>query len=104
MLSLEYFRGLKITEIIFNGMLKSEELHQRRRNIVANGVGVFNSATVSHAKGATITDVDVKEWVDFAGGIGVVNAGHCPEPVVQAIKDQSEKFINTSFNVVTYEP
>jgi len=85
-------------------MLKSEELQKRRKNIVANGVGVFNSATVAHAKDATITDVDGKEWIDFAGGIGVVNAGHCPEPVVKAIQEQAEKFIHTSFNVVTYEP
>ncbi|MGB0403950.1 MAG: 4-aminobutyrate--2-oxoglutarate transaminase [Salibacteraceae bacterium] len=85
-------------------MSKSQELLERRKNIVANGVGVFNTATVASAKDATITDVDGKEWIDFAGGIGVVNAGHCPEPVVQAIKDQAEKFIHTSFNVVTYEP
>ncbi|MBD79956.1 MAG: 4-aminobutyrate--2-oxoglutarate transaminase [Crocinitomicaceae bacterium] len=85
-------------------MKKSDELLERRRNIVANGVGVFNTATVASAKDATIIDVDGKEWIDFAGGIGVVNSGHCPEPVVQAIKDQADKFIHTSFNVVTYEP
>ncbi len=85
-------------------MKKSEELLERRKKIVANGVGVFNTATVASAKGATITDVDGNEWIDFAGGIGVVNAGHCPEPVVKAIQAQAEKFIHTSFNVVTYEP
>ena len=83
---------------------KSAELLNRRKAVVANGVGVFNTATVSHAKGSTITDVDGKEWIDFAGGIGVVNAGHCPEPVVKAIQEQAEKYIHTSFNVVTYEP
>lgn len=85
-------------------MKKSEELLERRKNIVANGVGVFNTATVASAKDATIIDVDGNEWIDFAGGIGVVNAGHCPEPVVKAIQEQAEKFIHTSFNVVTYEP
>ena len=83
---------------------KSEELLKRRRNVVANGVGVFNTATVQHAKGALIVDEDGRELIDFAGGIGVVNAGHCPQPVVDAIRDQSEKYIHTSFNVVTYEP
>lgn len=83
---------------------KSLELFERRKAVVANGVGVFNTATVSNAKGATITDADGKELIDFAGGIGVVNAGHCPETVVQAIQDQAEKYIHTSFNVVTYEP
>lgn len=83
---------------------KSEELLKRRKNIVANGVGIFNTATVQHAKGAIITDVDGRELIDFAGGIGVVNAGHCPEPVVEAIREQAGKYLHTSFNVVTYEP
>jgi 4-aminobutyrate aminotransferase/(S)-3-amino-2-methylpropionate transaminase len=83
---------------------KSQILFERRKNAVANGVGFFNTATVQSAKGALIIDVDGNELIDFAGGIGVVNAGHCPEPVVQAIKDQADKYIHTSFNVVTYEP
>ncbi len=84
--------------------LKSEQLFERRKNTVANGVGVFNTATVKSAKGAIIIDQNDNELIDFAGGIGVVNAGHCPEPVVEAIKKQAEKYIHTSFNVVTYEP
>ncbi len=85
-------------------LTKSQALLDRRKNIVANGVGVFNTATVKHAKGAIITDVDGRELIDFAGGIGVVNAGHCPEPVVEAIREQAGKYLHTSFNVVTYEP
>jgi len=83
---------------------KSEQLMERRKNVVANGVGVFNTITVREAKGAIIIDADGRELIDFAGGIGVVNAGHCPEPVVEAIKEQAMKFLHTSFNVVTYEP
>lgn len=83
---------------------QSQELLERRKNIVANGVGVFNTATVKEAKGAIITDVDGRALIDFAGGIGVVNAGHCPEPVVDAIRKQAGKYLHTSFNVVTYEP
>lgn len=82
----------------------SKELLERRKKIVANGVGVFNTATASHAKGAIITDVDGNELIDFAGGIGVVNAGHCPPPVVEAIREQAGKYLHTSFNVVSYEP
>jgi len=82
----------------------SEKLLDRRKAVVANGVGVFNTATVKSAKGAIIIDSDGKEWIDFAGGIGVVNAGHCPESVVKAIQNQAAKYIHTSFNVVTYEP
>ncbi|MEX1190074.1 MAG: aspartate aminotransferase family protein [Bacteroidia bacterium] len=85
-------------------LTKSQTLLERRKKIVANGVGVFNTATVSSAKGAIITDLDGNELIDFAGGIGVTNAGHCPEPVVDAIREQAGKYLHTSFNVVTYEP
>lgn len=85
-------------------LAKSQQLLDRRSKIVANGVGVFNTATVREAKGAIITDLDGNELIDFAGGIGVVNAGHCPEPVVEAIREQAGKYLHTSFNVVTYEP
>lgn len=71
---------------------------------MADGVGVFNTATVKRAEGALIFDEDGKELIDFAGGIGVVNAGHCPPPVVAAIREQAAKYLHTSFNVVTYEP
>ena len=40
----------------------------------ANGVGMFNHATAVSASGATIIDADGRELIDFAGGIGVVNA------------------------------
>lgn len=86
------------------GKSKSQEILDRRKNVVANGVGVFNTATAVKAKGAIITDADGKELIDFAGGIGVVNAGHCPEPVVRAIQEQAAKYLHTSFNVVSYEP
>ena len=85
-------------------LIKSQELLQRRKNIVARGVGVFNTTTAREAYGAIVTDEDGRELIDFAGGIGVVNAGHCPEPVVAAIREQAGKYLHTSFNVVTYEP
>lgn len=85
-------------------LTESQDLFERRKKIVANGVGVFNTATVKDAKGAIIIDADGQELIDFAGGIGVVNAGHCPEPVVAAIREQAGKYLHTSFNVVTYEP
>jgi len=85
-------------------LTKSQELIARRKNAVPNGVGMFNHATAAHASGAKITDVDGRELIDFAGGIGVVNAGHCPPPVVKAIQEQAAKFLHVSFNVASYEP
>ena len=83
---------------------KTTELIARRKAVVANGVGVFVPSTVVGAHGATLIDADGNELIDFGGGIGVLNAGHCPPPVVDAIKKQAEKFIHTCFHVSTYEP
>jgi 4-aminobutyrate aminotransferase/(S)-3-amino-2-methylpropionate transaminase len=83
---------------------RSQELIARRKAAVPNGVGMFNYATATKASGATIIDEDGRELIDFAGGIGVVNAGHCPPPVVKAIQEQAAKFLHVSFNVASYEP
>ena len=85
-------------------MSKVEELIARRKAVVPQGVGIFNPATAISAKGATIIDADGNALIDFAGGIGVLNAGHCPEPVVRAIQEQAEMLIHACFHVATYEP
>ena len=85
-------------------MTRSQELIARRKAAIPRGVGMFNYATAAEAEGAIITDVDGRKFIDFAGGIGVVNAGHCPPPVVKAIQEQATKFLHVSFNVASYEP
>ncbi len=50
-----------------------------------------------------ITDVEGREYIDFAGGIGVLNVGHSHPKVVAAIKEQAEKFTHTCFHIVMYE-
>lgn len=82
----------------------TEKLLERRKQVVANGVGVFVASTAVSAEGAVITDEDGNELIDFGGGIGVLNAGHCPPSVVKAIQEQAAKFIHGSFHVSTYEP
>ena len=57
-----------------------------------------------HGHGARLTDVDGKEYIDFAGGIGVLNLGHTPDAVVDAIKQQAEKMLHSCFPVAAYEP
>jgi 4-aminobutyrate aminotransferase / (S)-3-amino-2-methylpropionate transaminase / 5-aminovalerate transaminase len=82
---------------------KTDELIKRRKNIVANGVSVFVKTSAVEGHDATLIDVDGNELIDFAGGIGVLNAGHCPPPVVKAIQEQAAKLIHSCFNVSTYE-
>ena len=83
---------------------KSQELMKLRQEYVARGPGNVTPIFIEKAKGAVITDVDGNEYVDFAGGIGVVNVGHCPDEVVSAIKEQAEKFIHPCFHINMYEP
>lgn len=68
--------------------------------------GPFNTHPIFaiKANGAIITDVEGKEYIDFAGGIGVANVGHCDEEVLKAVQDQIQKYIHTCFHVVMYEP
>jgi 4-aminobutyrate aminotransferase/(S)-3-amino-2-methylpropionate transaminase len=82
---------------------KSKKILDRRKQFVPNAIGIFNPSTAVSAKGAIITDADGREMIDFAGGIGVVNAGHCPPPVVKAIADQAAQLIHCSFNVASYD-
>jgi 4-aminobutyrate aminotransferase/(S)-3-amino-2-methylpropionate transaminase len=65
---------------------KSKSLYERRKKLVPDALGIFNPSTAVRAKGARIWDADGRELIDFAGGIGVMNAGHCPAPVVKAVQ------------------
>ncbi|MGR6317367.1 4-aminobutyrate--2-oxoglutarate transaminase [Micromonospora soli] len=84
-------------------MASSEELHKRRGAAVARGVGSTITSYVDHAGGGTITDVDGREWIDFAAGIAVANVGNSAPRVVQAVQAQVERFTHTCFMVAPYE-
>jgi len=79
-------------------------LMAERRKHVPQGPFNVHPIFAEKAKGAVITDVEGREYVDFAGGIGVVNAGHCDEQVLENIREQIQKYIHTCFHVVMYEP
>ncbi len=83
---------------------KSRQLYTEMEQSVPRGVGHLTPVAVSHAKGATVTDVDGNTYLDFAGGIGTLNVGHCPDEVVKAIKDQADNYLHTCFHVLIYEP
>jgi 4-aminobutyrate aminotransferase / (S)-3-amino-2-methylpropionate transaminase / 5-aminovalerate transaminase len=84
-------------------MNKTQQLFERRKQFIPNALGVFSPASVASASGALLIDADGREMIDFAGGIGVLNAGHCPAPVVQAIQEQAAKLIHSCFNVAIYD-
>jgi 4-aminobutyrate aminotransferase / (S)-3-amino-2-methylpropionate transaminase / 5-aminovalerate transaminase len=81
----------------------SEELHKRRTAAVARGVGSVVPSYVESAGGGTLRDVDGREWIDFASGIAVTNVGNSAPRVVEAVREQVERFTHTCFMVAPYE-
>ena len=84
-------------------MKKNELLLAERNKHIPQGPFNTHPIFAAKAKGALITDVEGKEYIDFAGGIGVNNVGHCDEEVLKAVHDQIDKYIHTCFHVVMYE-
>ena len=83
---------------------RSRELMARREAAVARGVGYSVPLFVASAAGALVTDVDGNALIDFAGGIGTLNAGHCHPAVVAAAREQLGRLMHTCFTVAHYEP
>ncbi|WP_437832701.1 4-aminobutyrate--2-oxoglutarate transaminase (plasmid) [Niallia taxi] len=82
---------------------QTAQLQEKRAKYVPKGVSNGNFNFVKAAKGATVTDIDNREWIDFAGAIGTLNVGHSHPKVTAAVKDQVEKFLHPGFNVMMYE-
>ena len=78
---------------------KNENLHEQRNRFISDGVASVTPMYVESAKGAIIKDVEGREFIDFAGGIAVMNIGHSHPKVVAAIKDQAEKFIPALWSI-----
>lgn len=81
----------------------SQSLLEKKQKYVAQGISNGTPLFIDRAEGALMTDVDGNTFIDFYGGIGVINAGHCPKPVVKAIQDQAEKLLHTCFMVTMYD-
>ena len=84
--------------------ITNEQLNQRRSKVISEGVASVTTNFIESAEGAILRDVEGREYIDFAGGIGVMNIGHSHPKVVAAIKTQAEKFTHTCFMVNPYEP
>ena len=85
------------------GQLSNEQLLKLRSDYISGGVGTVTTQFVESAQGAILRDVEGKEYIDFAGGIAVMNVGHSHPKVVAAIKEQAERLTHTCFMVNPYE-
>ncbi|MGE5484125.1 MAG: 4-aminobutyrate--2-oxoglutarate transaminase [Ignavibacteriales bacterium] len=75
---------------------------ERKEKAVCRAYSLNVPIMIQKAQGAILTDVDGNEFIDLAGGIGCLNVGHCQPEVVNAVKEQVERFFHTDFTVVPY--
>ena len=78
-------------------------LQQRKEAATPRGVGVMCGFYIDRAKNAELWDIEGRRYIDFAGGIGVLNTGHLNDKVAAAVAAQAEKFSHTCYQVVPYE-
>ena len=82
---------------------RTRQILDRETRALARPLRVHEAVFAAEAHGATVTDVDGNTFIDFVGGVGVLNVGHSHPRVVQAIHDQVDRFLHTDFTVIAYE-
>ena len=81
----------------------SKKVVERREKAVPNAIKCVYPCVMKQASGAIIEDLDGNYFLDWIGGVGVLNVGHCHPDLVAAVKDQADKYFHGMFNVVTHE-
>ncbi|MCL5774222.1 MAG: 4-aminobutyrate--2-oxoglutarate transaminase [Firmicutes bacterium] len=82
----------------------SLKIARERDQYVPRGIFNVSPVFINEAKGAMLTDVDGNTYIDFAGGLGVMNVGHSHPKIVEAIVNQAKKYTHFCFHVNMYEP
>jgi 4-aminobutyrate aminotransferase/(S)-3-amino-2-methylpropionate transaminase len=85
-------------------MTTNSELLARRNKAVPRGVAHATPVYADRAENGELWDVEGKRYIDFAGGIAVLNTGHRHPKVMAAVQAQLERFTHTAFQVLAYEP
>lgn len=82
---------------------KSAEIIKRREAVVPKAIRCIYPCVLEKAAGAMIQDPDGNLFLDWVGGVGVLNVGHTHPALVEAVKAQAEKYFHGMFNIVTHE-
>jgi 4-aminobutyrate aminotransferase/(S)-3-amino-2-methylpropionate transaminase len=85
-------------------LASNESLVARRQAAVARGVSMVHPVFIERAENALLWDGEGRRYVDFAGGIGVLNTGHRHRRVMEAVRAQLDKVTHTCFQITPYEP
>lgn len=83
--------------------MKNADISARKNDAISRGVGMTTQIYADKAENAEIWDVEGRRYIDFAGGIAVLNTGHRHPKVVEAVKAQLDRFTHTCHQVVPYE-
>ncbi|MEO8723031.1 MAG: aminotransferase class III-fold pyridoxal phosphate-dependent enzyme, partial [Sphingobium sp.] len=82
----------------------NQDFAARRLNAVPRGLASATPVYAARAENAEIWDVEGRRYIDFAGGIAVLNVGHRHPKVIQAVRDQLDLYTHTAFQVMPYGP
>ena len=83
--------------------MSNQDLHNRRLAATPRGIGVMANFFIERALNAEVWDVEGNRYIDFAGGIAVLNTGHRHPKMVAAIEAQLQRFTHTCYQVLPYE-
>lgn len=83
--------------------MKNDQIEARRQAALSRGVGVMTQIYADRAENAELWDAEGNRYIDFAGGIAVLNTGHRHPRVMAAVKAQLDRFTHTCHQVVPYE-
>lgn len=81
----------------------NQDLHQRRLAATPRGIGVMANFFIERALNSEVWDVEGRRYIDFAGGIAVLNTGHRHPKMVAAVEAQLQQFTHTCYQVLPYE-
>ena len=82
---------------------KSKEVLFRRKRAIPNAIGTMYPVVIKRAEGAIVEDLDGNRFVDFVGGVGVLNLGYSNKEIIDEVKKQSDLFFHSMFNITTHE-
>ena len=81
----------------------ADELKALRERYVPRGITTAHPLIVDRAQGSELWDIEGRRYIDFVGGIGVMNVGHGNARVLEAVKKQLDRATHVSFQVLMYE-
>ena len=82
---------------------KAKEMIERRKKATPSAIGCAYPVVIQRGEGAMIQDVDGNKFLDWIGGVGVLNIGFSQPEVIEAVKAQAENYFHGMFNIVTHE-